>query len=195
MMQVFDELLTPDEAAHIERTVTDDSFPWYISAAKQTTVTAAYAQANYDRNVQESTQMVHTICTPPHGVISQHTELAQMVAQRVMSAAKIEGRIIRAKFNFLARASTTGAGKYHTPHIDSYDPHHVAIYYVNDSDGDTRIFTRVAGEPTPVVHTVAQAVSPKAGRVVLFSGRQYHASASPVHSAFRIVLNLNILEN
>ena len=32
------------------------------------------------------------------------------------------------------------AGPYHNPHVDFYLPHQNALYYVNDSDGDTFIF-------------------------------------------------------
>ena len=36
--------------------------------------------------------------------------------------------------------NTTSTRDYHLPHIDSEYPHWIAIYYVNDSDGDTHIF-------------------------------------------------------
>ena len=53
----------------------------------------------------------------------------------------------------------------HTPHVDMDGEHHTAVYYVNDSDGDT-----IIGD---------EKVSPKANRVVIFDGKTLHNGHSP----------------
>ena len=48
-------------------------------------------------------------------------------------------RLIRMRAN-LTMPNKASTLEHHMPHIDSFFPHWNAIYYVNDSDGDTFIF-------------------------------------------------------
>lgn len=99
--------------------------------------------------------------------------------------------IIRIKLNWLPRAQENASGKWHMPHVDSDQEHHVFLYYVNDSDGDTFFFN----EKYPMLKdsglTLNKQVSPKAGRGVIFDGFTYHASSSPVDSEYRCILNVD----
>ena len=72
----------------------------------------------------------------------------------------------------------------HLPHIDHQFEHYTMLYYVNDSDGPTKIFS---GEK------IIRQINPKKGRVVLMSGDTYHASSSPRTHAKRMVINYNFL--
>lgn len=72
---------------------------------------------------------------------------------------------------------------YNMPHVDAECPHTTAIYYVNDSDGDTHFFSPEGD--------VKETVSPKKGRLVMFDGLTMHASHCPVESSHRLVLNFN----
>ena len=72
---------------------------------------------------------------------------------------------------------------YNMPHVDAECPHTTALYYVNDSDGDTYFFSG-DGE-------VHQTVTPKKGRMVEFDGLTMHASHCPVESNHRVVINFN----
>lgn len=88
-------------------------------------------------------------------------------------------------------------GPYHNPHVDFYLPHYNALYYVNDSDGDSFIFNETYDEVSleqsveytrEKKFTVARQVSPKKGRMVGFDGRHYHASMHPTQSSHRIAI-------
>ena len=105
---------------------------------------------------------------------------------------------------------------YNIPHIDLQEPHTVALFYVNDSDGPTRIFDQY--QPKDRVYpriknieeleypgvkkkfndfyitegfTVKQLIEPKANRMVVFDGYQYHTSGLPISSSRRVILNIN----
>ena len=82
----------------------------------------------------------------------------------------------------------------HTVHFDTPNPHHVLIYYVNDSDGDTFFFDRRHGEVwiTDGNYKVIDRVSPKKGRFVLFDGSIYHAGSNPREYDRRMVLNFDM---
>lgn len=89
---------------------------------------------------------------------------------------------------------------HHNPHVDFYEPHKVALYYVNDSDGDTVIFKERSSEvslPQSAAlangnkFTEARRIAPKRGRMVFFDGQQYHASMHPRAHPSRIVVTFN----
>jgi len=88
-------------------------------------------------------------------------------------------------------------GPYHNPHVDFYLPHQNALYYVNDSDGDTFIFNETYDQVSlerSVEYTrdgrftIARRISPKKGRMIGFDGKHYHASMHPAQSGHRIAI-------
>ena len=59
------------------------------------------------------------------------------------------------------------------------------LYYVNDSDGDTKFFDNDYNQ--------IQSVTPKKGRAVFFNSNLLHAGSNPIKNDVRIVVN-SILE-
>jgi hypothetical protein len=89
---------------------------------------------------------------------------------------------------------------HHNPHVDFYEPHRTALYYVNDSDGDTFVFNetyeQVGAHQAPAYvnerkFTIADQISPKRGRMACFDGKHYHASMHPQANVSRIVVTYN----
>lgn len=70
-------------------------------------------------------------------------------------------------------------------HIDNDIPHWAALFYLNDSDGDTVFWKGGVGDE------IIERVTPKSNRVVIFDGSTYHSSSSPCDAEFRAVVNLN----
>jgi hypothetical protein len=92
--------------------------------------------------------------------------------------------------------------KHHNPHVDFVQPHLTAVYYVNDSDGDTYIFDQTvdqvsieksASYANEDKFTVLGCVPPKRGKMTCFDGRHYHASSSPTKSNKRIAITYNFV--
>jgi hypothetical protein len=87
---------------------------------------------------------------------------------------------------------------YNLPHVDYYYPHHSLIYYMNDSDGDTRVFdqwfTPVPGQVGIGYDkfTTEARISPKANRLVWIDGLQYHTASNPINSSRRVIVNINL---
>jgi hypothetical protein len=88
-------------------------------------------------------------------------------------------------------------GPYHNPHVDFYLPHYNALYYVNDSDGDTFVFNETYDDVSlersveytrDRKFTIAAKASPKKGRMIGFDGKHYHASMHPKESSHRIAI-------
>jgi hypothetical protein len=94
------------------------------------------------------------------------------------------------------------AAPYHNPHVDFYQPHHSALYYVNDSDGDTCIFDQtfddVSLEQSLIYtaeqrFTLARRIAPKKGKMIGFPGKHYHASMHPTEASHRIAIAFSFL--
>ena len=110
-----------------------------------------------------------------------------------------------------------GSEKYNIPHIDATWPHKTILFYLNNSDGDTRLFHQVqppmkrnledinenadakeldeyAKNFINTGFTVKESISPKENRLIMFDGMQYHTAGIPVNSERRVILNINIRE-
>jgi hypothetical protein len=88
----------------------------------------------------------------------------------------------------------------HTPHVDMFFPHYTALYYVDDTDGDTFLYK----EKSPVVDfevipeypsmfNVSTTFAPKMGSALIFNGLIYHSSSPPQLNSHRIAINVNIV--
>ena len=91
---------------------------------------------------------------------------------------------------------------YHNPHVDFVQPHHTAVYYVNDSDGETFVFDQTVGQVSVESSaeyakddkfTIAGCVPPEKGKMMCFDGRHYHASSSPTKANKRIAITYNFV--
>lgn len=91
---------------------------------------------------------------------------------------------------------------HHNPHVDFSQPHQTAVYYVNDSDGDTFVFNETfeqvsvedsAAHANAGKFTIAGRVSPKKGTMMCFDGRHYHASMHPMKASKRIAITFNFV--
>lgn len=88
-------------------------------------------------------------------------------------------------------------------HIDVIDPnskqlipHFVFLYYVNDSDGDTLISSKVYENGNEAISELNlptyKTIKPKKGRVVVFDGKYYHAAGIP-HEHTRCIINFDVM--
>ena len=115
--------------------------------------------------------------------------------------AKLEFRaLLRIRVGLFTR--TPGIIQHHNPHIDFSQPHRTAVYYVNDSDGDTVVFNETIDDVSVEASaqhanqgrfTLAGTVPPKKGKMACFDGRHYHASSYPTLAAKRIAITFNFV--
>ena len=112
------------------------------------------------------------------------------------------------EYNMLLRirvglfTKTTIEALHHNPHVDFSQPHRTAVYYVNDSDGDTFVFNQTfddvsvddsAKYANENKFTIAGRVSPRKGTMMCFDGRHYHASMHPMKANKRIAITFNFV--
>lgn len=101
-------------------------------------------------------------------------------------------QFLRAKVNILFKQESKSNTYINTPHIDIDPKIHpynlIGLYYINDSDGDTIIYE---GRDKNNLK-IANKISPKKGRIILFDGSQYHSSSYPLKTDKRMVINYNL---
>ena len=80
----------------------------------------------------------------------------------------------------------------HLPHIDfPGEDHYTALYYLNDSDGDTFVYNQLDGEKELSKFTIKKRIKPEKGKLALFDGKHFHSSSSPEKNNKRVVLTIN----
>lgn len=102
--------------------------------------------------------------------------------------------IVRIQFNLLYQnpSKTYTSASWNSAHTDQKYDHKVLLYYINESDGDTRIFNQRNNEEFEKF-TVRQQVTPTQGTAILFDGNYFHAASNPIKHFKRHVINFNFI--
>jgi hypothetical protein len=183
---IIDDLFTPQEIEFVKDKFTGPDFDWYFGFTADKTVSNDTYSVKADSNTYEQFQLVHWFIVNGKWTPTKFSSVIKLIFSRVArrlgnTALKVE----RVKANLQTR--TLSQGRYNTPHTDSPVPgYFVAIYYVDNSDGGTTIFSNT--EPPFVVE---RCVESKAGRVLVMDGKYFHAGCHPRESDYRMVINFN----
>lgn len=136
-------------------------------------------------NVQESISFVHRLTDELGNGESVFKEISDYVLKHFLEATGLKiKQLYRCRLNMLI-GSNFPQDCYTTPHVDSLSKHMILIYYVCDSDGPTKIFSK----DMSIIHSC----EPKAGKFLLINGGYDHAATGPVKTQKRIVINFNFL--
>lgn len=177
------DIFSLDDQCHIKEYMTG-MFPWYLGEGHEGT--SAENQYSSSPNVFEYMQLCHGFVND-FKVTSNHHNLTMVMERMLQAKYPFLGRIKRIKANLQAKVHNTNPNAHNTPHIDGDIEHWVALYYVNNSDGDTFIFDNDG-------LTVKQRITPQQGQVVIFDGSTLHAGMHPRTTDYRIVINFNFLK-
>jgi len=102
----------------------------------------------------------------------------------------------------LALQLNNGIDSHNAAHTDSEKDHYAALFYFHDSSGDTVFMDQYDNPNEGTIderwmrartqnYTIQKRVTPKANRLFVFDGHQFHSSSNPTDNKFRIILNLN----
>lgn len=151
-----------------------------------------------------------------HGniITEEYLQLKPMFMYMLHKLGYTEENLLRVKCNMTLSIPGITSDQYSIPHVDNTVEHKSVVFYVNESDGDTRLFhqrqkpiewrigpdateeekKRYASELIRSGFTVEHSVPPKANRLLIFDGLQYHTAGFPVQNRRRVILNMNISE-
>lgn len=183
-MQIIDDFLPADQYQFLADLVRSIDFDWHWEA---------HAASQPEHSAVSGTRggWVHLLGNRSHNVRSWALDhFAPLLDQLVEHTGLTVGR---ARVTALQSRWGSSPDDYLTPHVDYMCAHTTAIYYLDSSDGDTVFFEQVfGGYPQPQLFTVSSRVSPRANRLVLFDGLQYHTATAPCTSELRVVVNVNL---
>lgn len=163
--------------------VTDINFSWHFmedatTERKSGTFSDTPAFANLIYHPTNSENPYLDFFTPLLDNISQKSGLKVVNLLRMRL-----GFLLNTKYSFPSTPYTPN-----TAHRDFDQDHYTAVYYVNDSDGETVIYHET--NPAEKYHPMHKSM-PEQGKVLIFNGWHYHASTCPKMFTKRIALTIN----
>lgn len=186
-MQVINDFIKPRIQDELESLLLGNNFPYFFINEMFRPLNEADKEngnIQLDKNTIQAPQFFHMFVND--GVVNSqaYSDIAP-ITHKLLDMIDEDYFVYRCKVN-MNLIDTRFEGKYHTPHIDNgFEDQITAIYYVNDSDGDTFFFDAKGN--------ITKRITPKKGTVVTWRGKVFHAKASPVTSLNRAVINFNFL--
>jgi len=182
MLNVIDDFIKLRFQNDIEKLLLGNNFPYFYT--NESVYLDSIDTVMIDENTLNVPQFFHMFITDGQ-VSSQYYNNISPISNKLIDTVDDDYYISRCKVNFNTIDSRF-ENRYHTPHIDNaFEDQITAIYYVNDSDGDTFFFDDAGN--------ITERLTPKKGRLVWWKGRIFHAKSSPVKSINRLVINFNLL--
>jgi hypothetical protein len=182
MINIIDDFIKPHVQDSLEQLFLGESFPYFYNKE-----TIEFDESNnyfVDNNSIDAPQFGH-IFVMDGNINSPHYNSVSPICNKLVDTIDVPCFILRCKLN-MNTIDSRFEDKYYTPHIDNpFEEQITAIYYVNDSDGDTYFFDNTG--------KITERFTPKKGRLIWWKGRIFHAKSSPTKSINRLVLNFNLL--
>ena len=186
----------------IEQMLLQPSFAWFFNLEQVDTTSGSYKGLLTDRKfaenytVRNGHQFTHLFFRD--GTV-QSSFYETVVLPLLLCVPFAIGEVLKAKANLILNPGPVPKTSIGMPHTDFFDlttRYMTALYYVNDSDGDTVLFHERGKNAQFDLHTpltTLKTVPPKKGSMVIFDGDRIHASGVPQSSSTRAVINLNFI--
>ena len=195
-MIVIEDFLPESYMEELEKTFLSSNFPWYYLPH-----TAKSSNQEYDVDVintqytRDSHQFAHNFYTENTGANSSYFDLVKplfwFLEQKTGARCH---HVFRGKVHTLLREPDFPQDSHNPAHTDVFsndsDNLMILLYYVCDSDGDTFVFNEMV-VPGVTVDSVSlmKRITPKKGRAILMSAKQFHASSPPRLNNRRVAIN------
>jgi len=180
---VIKDVIGQEQADILENLTKDPNFPWFFCPG---TILPEDIKDN-PRIVQSGSnpfQFTHSVDTNKSPYINAFAPVLNAIATEFGNNIQIA----RVKCNLLTKTTDDSYSLPHTD-IDNTDDWYSAIYYINDSDGDTYLFNEFGPKQSEEV-TVRSRVSPQKNKLLVFDANRFHASSSPINNDIRIIMNV-----
>ena len=178
-MKIINDFLEQEYFDDLQHHVLSPLWPWYyqnnISLGKTTDV------SNYG--------FTHKLINPDDKGynVGQLNRFVYDVSQEVGSS-----NVLRCRMDM---TTNRGNNIKLEPHVDLTYSHTTAIFYVNDSDGNTIIYNEMYNQIDQEIDdtqlTIKQEIEPKANRLIIFNGLHLHTGHTPSIHNQRVLINSN----
>lgn len=182
---VYEDFLNPLLADMIEWKAKE--MPLYIN---EMTGTADNYTGYSDNKTKDTIQFTHLFVNRSKGCSDWINMIAPVIDQLV-ERFEIKGKMFRCKMNVTVPSTHHQNGEYVIPHYDlPLDKKGlVALYYINDSDGETVFFESPDKKDDDGNFIVVKEVVPKKNTMVVFDSSVLHCNRPPKNSTSRWVIN------
>jgi hypothetical protein len=186
-ISIIDQAVPASVQDSLEKIALGDQIPW-LRHDRATYLAGAPQVFPVTPESVDAQQFVHEIYQENQPV----SKLFSVILPVITAIPYTIKQLIRIKMNLCIYAQMDNPDAHGMPHVDfakTKEPLISAVYYVNESSGDTLIFDQRFGQSAPL--TVKARVTPKKGRLVVFDGTLLHAGNTPKTNAPRININFN----
>jgi hypothetical protein len=194
-LRVFDNFLDAAEFNKLSNIVLGSKFPWFFG--EHVSLDPTDSALIKDPLAAETWGFHHSVFEREWNVQSFTYEHLEPFFEKINKEFGFtQQHLIRARLSLKFQKYGFTSDNYNIPHVDYRYPHESFIFYLNDSDGDTRIFNEWCSSTdilSPDVFTTQSRITPKANRLVWINGLQYHTASNPIESTKRVIINLNLL--
>jgi hypothetical protein len=190
VIKLIDDLLSEEELKPLYDEVMGEDFPWSYGR----TVDAGEVENKFLIGWKKLIIFDKQLRYDPNNII------VPAINTMLSKAGETVKSIIRARLILNTIADKNYLNGVHT---DLDHRHRTALFYFNDSDGDTILYKEVF-DPTEDLDskvyqekifnntfTEENRITPKKNRLAIFNGLQYHSGETPTTVHRRVILNIN----
>jgi hypothetical protein len=195
-LQIIDNFLDQDEFAEMTKILLGAKFPWFYG--EYVSLDPKDADTIKDPLARETSGFHHVVFDREYSAKSFSYEYLTPLFEKIETVfGYTKDHMIRARLGLKFQKPGFTSENYNLPHVDYYYPHDTLLFYLHDTDGDTRIFDQwhtynsAAIMDLPSTFTTQSRVSPKANRLVLINGLQFHTASNPITYDKRALININ----
>lgn len=186
-IHVIENIIPVEQQDLLEKQLLGNQFPLFLN-----TKSAHIDEETgfWDINTKESVRLNHCFVTEGK-LVSNEWGLIESLALAIVNKIGIPPKMSSCKLNVNFPVVDFSENHYYPPHYDTADKGIVAVYYVNDSDGDTLF---MSNEKKDGAYPIIYSFTPKKGTLVYFPENQLHANKPPRNTPARCVINFNFLK-
>jgi hypothetical protein len=189
-MEIIDNFLDKVDYINIRDYVFGNSFNWNYTST--VSVPPEYWINIKDKNCKETDGFFHNVFHIDRGYTNPAEPFYPIFKKLESLGYKPEDLLV---FRLGMKFPKEGFDHetYQLPHVDyPKEPNDTLIYYLNTSDGETRLFDQYHDDTSHDTFTVKEKIKPIDNRALLFDGFQYHTAANPIDTDRRVVININL---
>jgi hypothetical protein len=191
MIQVIDNAISLEQQNVIEKLCSSVEFPWYFqenTTYHKDDIKKYNLSEEFFKDSIDGPFLAHLV--QENGIVNSVFFDTFLPLYFAIPGYK-DTNLVRLKVNLTYPLVKSTQNTHSDPHVDLSDDvdFRTAIYYINDSDGDTFIFNEKWPHSGAV--TLNQRITPKKGRLVVFDGKYLHAGNNP-SKGVRLLANINV---
>ena len=175
-IEIIDNFISSVYEDYLENLITDATLPLYYNKHTLSTY--------YSVPGKENPQFTHGFFRDNEVRSSYMTHIEPIIFYLMAKTEILRLKnLVKCKLNLNYQDLSYAENEHYPVHIDNIEKGITAIYYINDSDGNTLFFDKD--------YKIIESVAPKKGRIVCFDNQILHAGQPPKQSLYRAVINFN----